>query len=86
MAFLPVKGDGRTVMTCDFATILDGIVEYNDDAWDNIKDDPSVKMEIEKVGEARARRAGVILDTSKDGYYTRDLCIPDFEKVEQIQI
>ena len=81
MAQLPVKGDGRTVMTSDFVTVIDGIVKYNDAVWDNIKDDPPVKLETEKVGEERARRAGVILDTSKDGYYTTDLCIPDFEKV-----
>ena len=85
MSFLPVKGDGRTVMTSDFVTILDGIVRYNDDAWENIKNNEDVKEEIDRIGEERARRAGVILDTGTDGYYTADRCIPDFVKVYQQQ-
>ena len=81
MAFLPVKTDGRTVMTSDFVTVLDGIVRYNDEAWERVKHDPAIQQEIKTVGEERARRAGVILDTNKDGYYTKERCIPDFKKV-----
>ena len=81
MAFLPVKGDRRTVMTCDFVTIIDGMVLYSDVVWASIKNNAEVEEEIKQLGEDRARRAGVILDTAKDGYYTADLCIPDFEKV-----
>ena len=81
MNFLPVKGEGRTVMTSDFVNVLDGIVRYSDKAWEAIKNDPIVAEEIKLVGEERARRAGVILDVSKDGYYTTEKCIPDFVKV-----
>ena len=68
-------------MTSDFVTVVDGIVRYNDKAWEIIKNDPAVQQKIMEVGEERARRAGVILDTSTDGYYTTATCIPDFEKV-----
>ena len=84
MNFLPVKGDGRTVMTSDFVTVLDGILRYNDKAWDTIKTEPDVIAEIEKIGEERARRAGLILDVSKDGYYTAEKCVPDFIKVRSL--
>ena len=59
-----VKSDGRTAMTSDFVTILDGILTYNDEAWDALKDSEIVKNDIEVLGEDRARRAGVILDVS----------------------
>ena len=81
MSFLPVKGDGRTVMTCDFVTVVDGMVQFNAAKWEMKKEDPEIKKMIEKIGEERARRAGTILDTSNDGYYTTALCIPDFHKV-----
>ena len=81
MAHLPVKSDGRTVMTSDFVTVVDGIVRYNDEVWETLKDDPAIEEEIKDVGDARARQAGVILDTVNDGYYRTASCIPDFEKV-----
>ena len=81
MAHLPVKSDGRTVMTSDFVTVVDGIVRYNDEVWETLKDDPATEDEIKGVGDERARRAGVILDTANDGYYRTASCIPDFEKV-----
>ena len=84
MNFLPVKSDGRTAMTSDFVTILDGILTYNDEAWDALKDSEIVKNDIEMLGEDRARRAGVILDVSSDGYYNSEKCIQDFVKVRVV--
>ena len=77
----PNKSQGRGVMTSDFIEVLSGVVRYNDEVWEKIKDQESIKEEVKKVGEERARRAGVILDTSKDGYYTTEKAIPDFLKV-----
>ena len=77
----PHKSQGRGGMTSDFIEVLGGVVRYNDEAWEKIKDQPEIKIEVAKVGEERVRRAGVILDTSKDGYYTADKAIPDFLKV-----
>ena len=45
---------------------------------------PDVVTEIDKIGEERARRAGLILDVSKDGYYTAEKCVPDFIKVRSL--
>ena len=81
MNFPPPKSQGRTVMTSDFATILDGLVSYNDEAWESVKTTQDVIADIENVGERRAKRAGTVLDVSKDGYYDSNKCIPDFEKV-----
>ena len=81
MNFPPPKSQGRTVMTSDFCTILDGFLDYNDEEWDKIKDTPEVKSEIGAVGERRARRSGCVLDVSSQGYYNTERCIPDFEKV-----
>ena len=68
-------------MISDFIDVIDGVVKYNDEAWEEVKQDEEVKEEIARMGEERARRAGVILDASKDGYYTADKCVPDFIKV-----
>ena len=81
MNFLPVKGDGRTVMTSDFVTVVDGILRYNDRAWENIRNDPDTAALVKELGEERARSAGVILDSASDGYYTAEKCIPDFVMV-----
>ena len=81
MNFLPVKSDGRTVMTSDFVTVLGGILRYSDEAWEVAKEDPKVAAEIAELGEERARRAGAVLDVSSDRYYTCDKCVPDFIKV-----
>ena len=81
MNFLPVKSDGRTAMTSDFVSVLDGILRYNDESWDKLKTSAAVQADIERLGEERARRAGVILDVSQDGYYCSEKCIEDFVKV-----
>jgi len=67
-------------MSSDFVTILDGILSYNDEAWARKKEDPLIKAEIAKYGEYRARKAGLVMQTSVDGYYNNDRCILDFEK------
>ena len=77
----PNKSQGLSVMTSDFVEPLGGVVRYNDEAWEEVKKTDEVKRDIEKLGEERARRAGVILDASKDGYYTKEKAIPDFIKV-----
>ena len=81
MNFLPVKSDGRTAMTSDFVTVLDGILRYNDRTWETLKNEDDVKADIKRLGEERARRAGVILDVSSDGYYNSEKCTADFVKV-----
>ena len=43
-----------------------------------------MKNDIEMLGEDRARRAGVILDVSSDGYYNSEKCIQDFVKVRVV--
>ena len=67
-------------MSSDFVTVLDGVLAYNDEAWEMKKKLPEVKAEIDRLGEFRARKAGAILLTSQDGYYNHDRCIKDFEK------
>ena len=78
----PNKSQGRTVMTSDFIDVLDGVLRYNDEVWEELKETEEVKAEIACRGEERARRAGVILDITTDGYYTSEKCVPDFLKVK----
>ena len=82
MNCLPVKSQGRTAMTSDFVTILDGPLEYCAAVWETLKETEAIKEEIEKYGEGRVRRAGAILDVSADGYYNSELCLKDFLKVD----
>ena len=81
MNCLPVKSQGRTAMTSDFVTILDGPLRYSDAVWEDLKESEDVKEEIKNYGEERVRRAGVILDVATDGYYNSELCLKDFLKV-----
>ena len=76
----PPKSGGVNIMSSDFVTITDGILAYNDEAWALKKEDPIVKAEIAQIGEYRARKAGEIMNTSRDGYYDHDKCIKDFRK------
>ena len=69
-------------MTSDFVEVKNGFVRYDDEAWATKKEEPAVQDLIEKIGEERTRRAGSILDTGTDGYYTTAACIPDFLKVQ----
>ena len=84
MNYLPVKSLGRTCMTSDFVNILDGVLRYSDSAWEALKETEEVAAEIKKQGEERARRAGVILDVSQDGYYNSQKCVADFVKVSKL--
>ena len=84
MNFLPAKSEGRTVMTSDFVTVLDGILRFNDDTWKDEKLRDDMIDKIDQLGEERARRAGAVLDVSKDGYYTSEKCIPDFLQAADI--
>jgi hypothetical protein len=38
MNYPPPKSQGRTVMTSDFVTLYDGILGYNQEEWDKVKD------------------------------------------------
>ena len=60
-------------------TVLGGILRYDDESWEGVKEEFST--EIKRRGEEAARRAGSILDVSQDGYYNTKKCIADFEKV-----
>ena len=82
MCFPPNKSQGRNVMTSDFIEPISGVVRYSDEVWAEIKEREDIKEEIKLLGEERARRAGSILDTSKDGYYTGEKARPDFLKVK----
>ena len=57
------------------------ILRYTDDALEAAKEDPQSAAQIEEQGEEWARRAGVVLDVSNDGYYTAEKCKKDFLKV-----
>ena len=81
MNFPPPKSQGRTVMTSDFTTILDGFLKYSDKSWESVKELSDTKEEIAAIGERRARRCGSVLDVSVDGYYNGTKCVADFEKV-----
>ena len=81
---LPVKSQGRTVLTSDFVTIVDGVLRFNDLVWERKKNDLDIKLEIAQKVEERAKRAGTILDVSSDGYYNSTKCVYDFEKVISI--
>ena len=70
MNFPPHKSQGRTVMTSDYVDVLHGVLRYSDEAWESVIEEGNVKIEIARVGEERARRGGVLLDISKDGYFT----------------
>ena len=78
---LPQKSQGRTVMSADIFNILDGELKYSDEVWELLKNTDDVKLDIAQNGEFQARRAGVVLDITKDGYYNSTLCLKDFEKV-----
>ena len=82
MNFPPNKSQGRTFMTSDYVDVLHGVLRYTDEAWEIAKEEDEVKEEIAKFGEERARKAGVVLEPSKDGYFTMEKCIPDFKKVK----
>ena len=69
-------------MTSDMVSVCDGVVRYNDEAWEVVKQQEEVKAEIKKKGEERTRRAGSILDITVDGYYNGAKCVADFEKVK----
>ena len=83
MNFPPNKSQGRTVMTSDYIDPVNGVLCYSDEAWEIVKEEEDVKTEIANVGEERARKAGVLLDISKDGDFTQQLCVPDFKKVRK---
>ena len=82
-------------MTSDFVTPLDGILAYNDAAWEIKKHEPEFqrlladppkqqgstkRIESRETREYKARKAGSILMTSTDGYYEHNRCIEDFKK------
>ena len=70
-------------MTSDFLG-KDGILMWNDESWDQVKNDPQVKAEIADRGEFQARKAGAILDIASDRWYVSERCRKDFEKAGQI--
>ena len=81
MNYPPHKSQGRTIMTSDYVDVVHGVLRYTDEAWEEVKEEEDVRAEIARIGEERARRAGIILDASKDGYFTAEKCVPDFKKV-----
>ena len=68
-------------MTSDFIDVLGGFLEYDDESWIEVKNSDEMKAEISSLGEDRAKRAGAILEVSKDGYYKTEACIKDSKKV-----
>ena len=79
----PPKSQGISLMSSDFMSPF-GMLEYSDTAWEIVKKDPSVIEEIKLKGEYQARRAGAILQSKRDGYYNRNLCLQDFVKACKI--
>ena len=80
MNCLPVKSQGRTAMTSDFVTILDGPLRYTDEVWEEIKEKEEVQEEIRRYGEDRARKAGVILDVATEWLLQRRIVFKGFYK------
>jgi hypothetical protein len=64
-------------MTSDFLS-KDGFLEYNNEAWAAVKEEPEVAQKIRSRGEFQARRAGSILDIASDRYYNTERCRRDF--------
>ena len=56
-------------MSCDVITEIWGPLRYSDDVWPEVKKEPDVQEEIKNTSEEQARRAGSILNPSRDGYY-----------------
>ena len=71
---LPPKSDGARIMSSDFITPY-GYLKFNDEAWEQVKDQDDFKERVEKWGEFRARLAGRILVKE---YYNSELCAEDF--------
>ena len=55
------------------------MLRYENKPWENVKD--KYQALIKSKGEEAARKAGSVLDVSKDGYYNTKLCVEDFMKV-----
>ena len=72
---LPAKNDGARVMTSDFIT-LDGNLMFNDDSWEQVKDQPKFKERVEKLGEFEARLCGRIMEKE---YYNAEMYAEDIE-------
>ena len=67
-------------MSSDFVSVLDGMLSYNDEVWDEIKNEEPHKKAEEELGEFKARYAGRLMKHSKDGYYNNKVCLQDFKK------
>lgn len=56
-------------MSCDVITEIWGPLRYSDEVWPEVKKEMEVQEEIKRTSEEQARRAGSILNPSRDGYY-----------------
>ena len=55
------------------------MLKYENRPWEEVKE--KYQALINSKGEEAARRAGSVLDVSKDGYYNTKMCVEDFMKV-----
>ena len=60
---------GAMTMTCDVITEIWGPLRYTDEVWAELQNDASIQAEIRRTSEEQTRRAGSVLNPSKDGYY-----------------
>ena len=79
----PPKSLGQTIMTSDFLTESFGFVNLSKEELTEAKKGPYKHLFEEKT-EMRSRKAGSILNVSKDGYYDHKQMIKDFEKCHHI--
>ena len=70
-------------MTADFLTESFGFAILTPEQLDGAKDGPNKHLFQSKT-DLTARKAGSILNISKDGYYEHKRCIQDFEKCHHI--
>jgi hypothetical protein len=75
---------GALAMTCDFVTETWGPLRYSDSVWEEELKKDEIKVEIAKTSEERVRRAGSVINPSKEGYYEHQRFLKDIAKASDI--
>ena len=75
---------GALAMTCNFVTELWGPLRYSVSVWKEELQKDEIKVEIAKTSEERVRRAGSVINPSKEGYYEHQRFLKDVAKASEI--
>ena len=75
---------GALVSTCDFVTEAWGPLRLSDPAWKVEMEKDKIKVEVANSSEERLRRAGSVINPSKDGYYEHMRFLKDMGKASDI--